>query len=423
MESDPEKKRRLPCLAAGVLSGLAALARAEFVLFILAAGILLAIRKKHALVFLAGAALMILPATVHNVRQGDLVLIASSGGENLFIGNQRSAEGGHTALDHRAGDIFSQRIVARELAENEAGRTLKPSEVSSYWTRRALSEITADPGGWLALLGKKLVRIVDPGDPADMYSLALERSRYLPGLYLLLLPAGFVLAAGAVGLAASLKRKQAAPLLIFVGFHVGVLLLFFVATRLRIPLYLGLALYAGYGLDRLTAWWQDRERRPLVVALVSLILAATVAGFLRGGPSNRERVRLAAVLSTENRIDEGFELLAPVLDREPPDPILLDQAGWLLQKKHDWAGAEKLYRRALSASEDDYRKVHTRSRLAMVLERQGRLEEAAAEHDRAVASPFAQPGTWYERGMFRKRTGDPEGAQTDLARAEQLQVR
>ena len=421
--SDPKKRMSFTCFTAGALAGLAALARAEFVLFILVAAVFLIVRKRPAVTFLVGALLLILPATLHNFRQGDTVLIASAGGENLFIGNQRSADGGHTSLSPLAGDVISQQIVAKEMAEAEAGKKLKPSEVSSYWAGRALSEVIADPVGWLRLLGRKLILIAEPGDPADMYSLRLERSFCLPGLYLLFLPAGFVLAAGAVGIVASLRSRQAVPLLLFVGFHLAVLLLFFVSTRLRIPLYLGLTLFAGYGLDRLAAGWREPARRFLVVSAACLIVALTVVGFLRDVPSDRERVRLAAVFSIEGKIDDGLAVLAPALDREPPDPLVLDQAGWLHQKTEDWSGAEALYRRSLAVAEDDYRQVQTRSRLARVLEHQGRIQEAAAEHDRAVASPFVQPGTWRERGMFRNRTGDLAGARQDLYRAEQQQIR
>jgi tetratricopeptide (TPR) repeat protein len=245
--------------------------------------------------------------------------------------------------------------------------------------------------------------LADPGDPADMYSLALERSLYLPGLYLLFLPAGFVLAAGGIGIAAALRSRRAKPLLLFIGFHAAVLLLFFVSTRLRIPLYLGLALFAGYGLDRLAVRWNKKGGRTGVVVAAALILGLTLAGFVRQAPSHRERVRLAAVLSIEGALDDGLKVLAPALDRDPPNPVAEDQAGWLLQKKRDWSGAEDRYRRALATLPDDPRQVQTRSRLARVLELQGRLREAAAEHDRAASSPFAQPGTHYEREQFRQR--------------------
>jgi Flp pilus assembly protein TadD len=105
----------------------------------------------------------------------------------------------------------------------------------------------------------------------------------------------------------------------------------------------------------------------------------------------------------EGALDDGLEVLAPALNQDPPNPVVEDQAGWLLQKKRDWSGAEARYRRALEGIPDDPRQVQTRSRLARVLEMQGKLEAAAAEHDRAVASPYAQPGTYREREMFRQR--------------------
>ena len=403
---DRNKPRTAAASVAGLFAGLAALARAEIVLFVLIATIWLAMRTRSVRMvaaFVIGAALLVLPATVHNVRQGDAVLIASAGGENLFIGNQRGADGGHTPLSPASPDLFSQRLEAKRIAEAASGETLRPSQVSSYWTGRAVSEVATDPVAWLGLLGRKLARVADPGDPADMYSLALERSLYLPGLYLLFLPAGFVLAAGGIGIAAALKSRSAAPLLLFVGFHIAVLLLFFVSTRLRIPLYLGLALFAGYGLHHLAAGWKRKGGRTVVVLAATLILGFTLAGFAREQPSDRERVRLAAVLSMAGALDDGLEVLAPALNQDPPNPVVEDQAGWLLQKKGDWSGAETHYRLALEGFPDDPRQVQTRSRLARVLEMQGKLREAAAEHDRAASSRFAQPGTRYEREMFLKR--------------------
>ena len=393
-------------LIAGLFAGLAALARAEFVLFIVMAAIYLLMgsrSKRTVAAFLAGAALLILPATLHNFRQGDTVLIASSGGENLFIGNQRGALGGHTPLSSAAPDLFSQRAEAGRIAEAAAGHSLRPSQVSSYWAGRAWSEITADPSGWLGVLGRKLAWIAEPGDPTDMYCFSLERSLYLPGLYLLFLPAGFLLAAGGLGVFKSLRSPPALPLVLFIGFHLLVLLLFFVSTRLRIPLYFGLALFAGYGLHRLALSWNRKGGRIAVCGAMILILGFTVAGLLRDVPSDRERVRLAAVLSLEGELDAGLEVLEPALRQEPPSRAVEDQAGWLLQKKRDWSGAEAHYRRALAAEPDDPMQVQTRSRLARVLEEQGKIREAAAEHDRAVSSRFVQPGTRYEREQFRQR--------------------
>ncbi len=44
---------------------------------------------------------------------------------------------------------------ASRIASSREGRALRPSEVSRHWTKRALDEIRADPGAWVALTAKK----------------------------------------------------------------------------------------------------------------------------------------------------------------------------------------------------------------------------------------------------------------------------
>jgi len=99
------------------------------------------------LLYLTGLALVLAPFTAHNLRRGDFVIVASSGGENLYVGNQAGAQGGHRALHHQAGDLFSQRALAKRLAEEAEGRALRPSQISAYWRRLALRDILEGAGG------------------------------------------------------------------------------------------------------------------------------------------------------------------------------------------------------------------------------------------------------------------------------------
>jgi len=164
------------CAAAGLAIGVACLARAEFLLFVpLALFVLRPLRGRLVplLVLIAGVVMAIAPVTVHNARHGEFTLIASSGGENLFIGNQRGSDGGHRALDPKAGDLFSQRVLARKIAQEARGEALSGRGVSAYWRGRAWTEITQAPLEWLGLEARKLVRILTPGDPTDLFSMAL----------------------------------------------------------------------------------------------------------------------------------------------------------------------------------------------------------------------------------------------------------
>jgi Tfp pilus assembly protein PilF len=56
----------------------------------------------------------------------------------------------------------------------------------------------------------------------------------------------------------------------------------------------------------------------------------------------------------------------------------------------------------------------------MAHERLGQIDEAAAQHDAAVASGHANAGTFYERGMFRLRRNDLAGGAQDLRQAVRL---
>jgi tetratricopeptide (TPR) repeat protein len=424
-----DRGRGLLAAGAGATWGLACLTRSEMLLFAPFAVAALAHPDRPrrrwvalAAAYMGGLALAVAPVTLHNLRQGDFVVVASSAGENLFIGNQRSAEGGYRALDPTAGDIFSQRVVAKRLAEQASGRPLRPSEVSAHWRRRALREITSAPGAWLALEGKKLGRMLHPGDPTDIYSYALERRTYLQALYGLPVSSWAILLLGVVGATIALRGAAARtwPLAALVAVQAAVLLVFFVDARLRLPLLFALCPYAGFAVVEGARRWRSGKGRASLALLAALVAVALVVGGVATRPTPRDVVRLASVLSMQQRVDESLEVLAPHVRGPDPDPLVLDQAGWVHQKRGDFAEARERYLAALAGDLAPGRARQTRTRLAIVHERLGELAEAEAQHDAAIASGHANAGTFYERGMFRLRRRDFRGAERDLREAARL---
>ena len=422
--------------AAGAAGGLASLARAEMLLFApLAAWVALRAGSDEApsrnrasarprvrlSALVAGWLCVTAPVTLHNLARGDLVLVSSSFGENLWVGNQPGASGGHTPLAPGAGDLFSQRLLAERIAEAESGRELRPSEVSSWWARHTLAAIVERPEAWLAVLLRKAGRILHPGDPTDLYSFALERRLWLRSLWLLPVTPWFVLLAGASGLLLALRRQPGAawPLAALSGLHLVVLLAFFADTRLRLPLLYALLPFSGFAIVALARAWREPRSRPVATALALAALAALLAGQPAMKATPRDAVRAAAVLSRQDRLDRALELLEPWLAEAEPDPFVLDQAGWIHHKAGRLEAAESLYSRALAIELGGGRS-NLESRLAQVLEGLGRLEEAARRHDSAVRRPWANAGDWYERGLFRSRHGDAAGAAADLRRAVEL---
>lgn len=408
-------------LAAGLLWGLAVAARAETLLFLPLA--LFALWRvaprprpwRGPLTFLLGCLALVAPLTAHNASHGDIVVVASAGGENLFIGNQRGARGGYTPLDPSAGDLLSQRRAAAEIAEAQSGRSLRPSEVSRYWARRALDEMRADPPGWLALEARKLQRLLLAVDPTDVYAFALERALYLRWLYAAVVPLWGIYFLALYG--ALRAPGQSWPLAAFALVLLLILMAFFVDTRLRLPWVFALLPFAGRGAVRLfDAWRAGVGRAGIAAAAVGLLLLALLGQVIASVPVF-ERVRLAAVLSSANRLEESLEVLAPEIEREDADPVALDQAGWVEQRRGDFRRAAEHYARALDHGMPAPRVAQTRTRTAQVLEQLGRLAAAATQHDLAAADPFANAGTFYERGLFRLRRGAREAGIEDLRRA------
>ena len=197
----------------------------------------------------------------------------------------------------RAGDLFSQRVLGTEDRAGSPRRTVVRECGLGVLARRAWTEITAAPGEWLGLEARKAARILTPGDPTDLFSLALERRSYVPSLYALALPTlGLWLLAILGALRLRLRGLASAwPLLGLLGIHAAALMIFFVSTRLRLPLLFWLCPLAGValaaGLDRWRAGGKVQ-----VLAIAVLLAAIAIADVPLQRPDDREFLRLAAVL-------------------------------------------------------------------------------------------------------------------------------
>ena len=91
----------------------------------------------------------LLPVAVRNkVVGGEFVLTTSQFRPNFYIENGEAATGMYQPLAFGGGNAEHERSDATMLAENELGRQLNPSEVSSFWFWRSIREIREDPARW-----------------------------------------------------------------------------------------------------------------------------------------------------------------------------------------------------------------------------------------------------------------------------------
>jgi 4-amino-4-deoxy-L-arabinose transferase-like glycosyltransferase len=314
---------------AGLALGLYAITRADILTFLPVALFWLIyatkdmphrLRMALALFFAIGA---FAPPTAVSVRNkivgDDWVLVASQGGVNYYIGNNPLSNGMQAVVPGTDESWWGGREDTIRIAEEAAGRKLRPSEVSDYWYGRAFAYISAQPGHWLQLTGRKaLAMIMDPEIPNNEPYEA-RRGRYITlravplsfgiifGLFLVFLPA--------------LLRPQGIPslglppregprqhfvvfLLLFLLVYALSVIAFFVTGRFRVPLLPFIIMGASATL----VWLWDLLRsgsfgRTAVVAVAGL----TVILALKTDPLDvRASTRGFAQLSdAQDLVEEG----------------------------------------------------------------------------------------------------------------------
>jgi tetratricopeptide (TPR) repeat protein len=193
------------------------------------------------------------PCWIHNYFfAGDPVFLSAHSGVNFWIGNNPLATG---YPRFPPGLHAGQKAMLEDsitTAEKAAGRSLKRSEVSAYWSEKARSYIKNNFGASLKLLLVKAGNFWNAFqyDDLSIITILREQNVILPGLKFGLVAAlaipGFLLAFSKY----PLSRWVAAAVLL----HMASLLTVFVTERYRLAAVPGLLLGASFGLSEL---WQS----------------------------------------------------------------------------------------------------------------------------------------------------------------------
>jgi tetratricopeptide (TPR) repeat protein len=232
--------------------------------------------------FLAMIAVPLAPVAVRNARvSGEWSLsnlISSQAGITFYQSNNARARGLYYFL-HREGFSGNPKTQAAEekaIAEKESGRPLSRSQVSRYWMGRGLSWIASDPGGFLALEGRKLLRFLGTYEYSTEYIFHAER-QWVLSLWLGFLPFAAITSLAMVGIMAAWKERWPPPALLlalFVIANLMVALLFYVSSRYRMPAAPYFILFAAQGLDRIVQGWRSAAAPERTAARARLAVAA-----------------------------------------------------------------------------------------------------------------------------------------------------
>lgn len=351
------RERAWPFALAGALWGLSCLLRPNTLLGVAAAAVFFLVwhaRRGEWKTACARAALVagcaaaaIAPIAVRNaVLYQDRIPITALAGVNLYIGNNPEADGRFHLTPEIGSALGDMLENSRSIAERAAGRPLKPSEISGYWTRRALAYWAGDPLGAARLLLLKTGLFLNRYEYPDILGIDFA-AQLVPPLGFRPVDHGLVVVLAAYGLWRLRGRyRREWPLAaygVFTGAYAASIVLFFLTARYRMPASVLLIPPAGYGL----------------VSLAGSLRRLDV-GRMRGAALVALGAFTAAYWPVERTTQAGN----------------FNSLGVYYRHAGEYAKAEACYRRALEL-EPSYASPHRN--LAILLDKTGRHAEAAEE--------------------------------------------
>jgi 4-amino-4-deoxy-L-arabinose transferase-like glycosyltransferase len=299
-------------LGTGLLGGLTAVANATFLLVL---PVLALAARRRAGWLLLGAAVVVAPVTLRNwARGGELVLVSSNAGVNLYLGNNpRYAE----TVGMRPGRDWQALLLAPRV-HGVSGA----APASRFFAARVGEYAGRDPAGFLALQARKL-RLLGGGDEIPRNQEIYPARAWSPVLRLLLwkvpglaFPFGLLLPPAIVGLGVAWRQ---APVLAASAAALAVTVVaFFVTARYRAPLVPLLALYAAAGVR-----WAIVEARPrarlaaIIVGLAVYLVANLGQGPMPGRMNPDAEHGLAHWLEREGRHSEALALYERLAQERP----------------------------------------------------------------------------------------------------------
>jgi tetratricopeptide (TPR) repeat protein len=260
-------------LITGLVWGLACITRPNFLL-VAPFAILFAVwpvwkpvSLRTSVLAFVGLALPILPITLGNWVYGyERVLIATQGGVNFWIGNNPQADGISSVLP--GSDRFWTMDQATRIAERDARRDLGPGGVSDRFFKMGRDFWSSHPADAAKLMVRKTLLFFNRFEVSNNKHIAYFAGQ-TPGLSLLIL-LNFALLLP-LALLALLRRPvgNITGLWGIVLAYAATVILFFIASRFRMPVVPWLCILAGIGV---VTWSDLLSKQKLIASLAAFVL-------------------------------------------------------------------------------------------------------------------------------------------------------
>jgi len=295
---------------------------------------------------------------------GSFSLMTQAGGINLYLGNSQKADGmiprqsRHVVYEGKYRDPI--QVMAEQGYREASGKigTLSPTEVSNYWKEKAIEEIQNDPARWLGLMARKSWLMLWSHEVPNNRSLSFAASQETPMLLWLPVRWWLLLALLPWGLAALIKKGRHELVLWSLSFLVlfsGTVVLFFVNSRFRIPLWPGLAILGGGGATYLWSSLKTRHFPPTpIIFSVALLLLSAINWFgIPPDPIENDLSMRASAYYDQGRYEEALPDILECIKIAPNNPRYHFVFGNILLAQEKPDIAIRAYLKALSLDPTD----------------------------------------------------------------------
>lgn len=331
MEAQSPRSQILLGLVAGLLGGLAVLARPNFLPAVLCFPLVILFAQsrpwKASFTAALGVLLMLCLQGFANYNlSGEFRLLPWQGAYNLYAANREGANGKYymqrVTFDEVPAGANTTRMESEYLYREAVGADapIRIDAMNDHWRGQLLESILADPIRWLGLMGRKSFYVFNNWEQYNNLSYAYHKARW-PLLGFNPLGWGALLIAASIGLflgyAKSSRPAFYAIALLGLAYAAG-LLLFFISARFRLPLAPLLCVAAG-GCAFLR--WPLTQRQTSVFAVLMLGLSVlTYGNWFKAkdrAPFIQDELLLAKASSQVGDDVPALELSRAVLARDP----------------------------------------------------------------------------------------------------------
>jgi tetratricopeptide (TPR) repeat protein len=419
---------------AGIAWGAACLVRPNVLLFapLVLAWIVLLVRRARRTgtarllvpaAFAVALAAPILSVTAYNRIVGkDWVLVSSQGGVNFWIGNNPRSDGSSAVVPGTRLDWWGGYYDSIQMAEAEEGRALKPSEVSSHYSRKAWAWIGSDPRAALAHALWKLRLFWTDWELSNNASESFFANRYGPLLRWLPLGFGALAPLALLGfLLAARAWRRILPLWGFLPVYTASVVAFFVCSRFRVPVLPAMAVLAAHACWRLLGMIREKRLLPLAASLAFL---AAAIGVVERVPASIDRSdskglwQLGVTDSQRGDLDRAVEHFRASIALNDRYSIAHQDLGIALRQLGQTREAEESLRRAITV---DPGNVVALSTLFDLLFASGRLDEARKVAGEAVLRSPVYASARYDLGrllLLESQELQDSGAESGAVKAK-----